>query len=785
MKRIFTYILIIAAALIVAVSCSNEALEKDITAKGDFAAFTLRLCNIDPAQTKALTGNQIAGEDAYNENTITHIDYFFFGDEAGTSLLYKGRLSVSDLTEVEGQDYTYEKEFNVTSTYPNLKYGCYVYVVANYPSTITATTLQALMALPLTADWTASQTSFVMDTYDADAGSALHTLSPVKTGEVRTVTLPLTRIAAKIQVNLKVKKLFTDGDGQDWTPVVDHLTHQVIRLRKTATLEGSPAEYESNADYVNTASVQNFTADGNENTDYYSYALAPYYSYPQTFDTSTNTSPYIKFQLPWVNEDKGYNNFYYKFLIPELTTFERNRIYIFDATIDVIGGTEEDFAEVIDYIYVADWWTPGNISATYESAKYLSVISHSYTIYGDNSITVPVVSSDDIQIVSVTGTKKNLKTGNTVNVTPTVTPNGKESFTLEHTLITNVESADFDCTPITYTVTIKHVAGGLTKTETVTIVQYPNIYVEEMLSNGSVWVNGQGGGASRTTVYNNNGTDIGTVVQSSTVNGSGDNNNQHNYNIYVSVLPTGSNYVIGDPRTGGSAVSNLGYATYTSQTNNTVDNTVSTKYKSAGEHTQNVIAPAFKIASSYGKTTYLDYTQAKERCAAYQESGYPAGRWRLPTVAEIDFIMSLSESSVQHIPTLFDPGQETDYWAEYWAGGGWAYVGKTSYMTSGGNPVKAFDFSDVPSTGSVTKTHDGVTYTVDRANNGGVLDYRTNYNSQNRYNRVWVRCVYDIWYWGDAPMTNNGGTATAVTDANGNVTGYTGAATQWIGYKMD
>ena len=779
MKRIFTYILIIAAALIVAVSCSNEALEKDTTVKGDFAAFTLRLCNVDPVQTKALTGNQIPGDDAYNENTITHIDYFFFGDEAGTTLLYKGRLSVSDLTEVTGQDYTYEKVFDVTNNYPNIKYGCYVYVVANYPSTITATTLEALMALPLTADWKSSQTSFVMDTYDADAGSALHTLSPVETAEVRTVTLPLTRIAAKIQVNLKVKKLFTDGDNQDWTPVVDHLSHQVIRLRKTATLEGTPAEYESNDDYVNTDSVHNLTENGGETPTYYSYTLNPYYSYPQTFDTSTNTSPYIKFQLPWVNEDKGYNNFYYKFLIPELTTFERNRIYIFDATIDVIGGTEEDFAEVIEVIYVADWWAPGTIAATYESAKYLSVISHSYTIYGDNKITVPVVSSDDIQIVSVTGTKKNLKTGNTVNVTPTVTPNGKESFTLEHTLITNVESADFDCTPITYTVTIKHVAGGLTKTETVTIVQYPNIYVEEMLSNGYVFVNSYGTHGSRVDdALNNSGNSLGAIVDSDDINGSGDNTNPHNYNIYVSVLPAGSNYVIGDPRVGATAVSNLGYVN-TSHT--TVDNTVSTKYKAAGEHTQNVIAPAFKIASSYGKTGTMSYERAKERCASYQESGYPAGRWRLPTVAEIDFIMSLSESSVQHIPTLFEPGYYNPYWDEYWAGGSWAYVGKTSYMTSGGNPVKAFDFSGVPATGTVTKTHDGVTYTVQM--NGNF--FQTRYNNTDRTNRTWIRCVYDIWYWGDAPMTNNGGTATAETDANGNVTGYTGAATQWLGYKMD
>ena len=68
--------------------------------------------------------------------------------------------------------------------------------------------------------------------------------------------------------------------------------------------------------------------------------------------------------------------------------------------------------------------------------------------------------------------------------------------------------------------------------------------------------------------------------------------------------------------------------------------------------------------------------------------------------------------------------------------------------------------------------------------------FTTNYREKTLGGRtyriyVYTRCVYDIWYWGDAPMTNNGGTATAVTDANGNVTGYTGAATQWLGYKMD
>ena len=734
MKRIFTYILIMASALFAAVSCSNEALENDPKApQGELKAFTLRLGTLDPAETKALTGEKIPGEG--NENTIQHVDYFFFGDEAGTQLLYSGRLTLDQLTAVEGQDYTYEKEFDITNDYPNIKYGCYAYVVANYPHEITATTLSDIMALPLTADWTQAQTNFVMDTYDTAAGSAVHALTPKTTAEVKTITLPLTRVAAKIQVNLKVAKSYTDNAKNLWKPTVDQFTHQLVRSRKSATLAAMPAAYAAAseaADYLNYASERNVTqnadvtvGEGENAKEYYSYTLAPYYTYPQAFDTEGNTAPYIKFQMQWVNEDKGSNNFYYKFLTPEITTFERNRIYILDAVIDVIGGTEDDWAEVKDYyIYVADWWSPGAISATYESAKYLSVINHTYTIYGDDEIIVPVISSDDIQIVSKTGTKKNLKSGNNVTVTPTVEANGKESFTLTHVLENDVTKELYDCTPITYTVTIQHKAGGLTKQETVTIIQYPNIYVEKIQSNGYVWVNGQGGGGSQVNVTNNNNNGIGVVVQRSTVNGQGDNNNQNNYNIYVSVLPDDSNYVIGDPRVGATVVNNLG-------------NDVTNSYKAAGENTQNVIAPAFKVASSYGKTTSMSFTRARERCASYQESGYPAGRWRLPTEAEVRFAVELSKYG--HIPTLF----QTEINNGYWTANGAIY----------------------------SQTANGTLYTT------------TDPTSDNT-NRS-VRCVYDIWYWGDAPMPDDGGTVTAQTDENGNVTGYTGAATQWLGYKMD
>ena len=148
-----------------------------------------------------------------------------------------------------------------------------------------------------------------------------------------------------------------------------------------------------------------------------------------------------------------------------------------------------------------------------------------------------------------------------------------------------------------------------------------------------------------------------------------------------------------------------------------------------------IIAPRFIVSSFYNaQPASITHEECMKRAATYQEAGYPAGRWRLPTEAEIMFMVQQQQKGI--IPSLWGVG------SRYWCADG-------RYVT-------------------VASSGETVSFTTPAANEVHV----------NRF-------VYDIWYWGDAPMTNNGGTATAVTDANGNVTGYTGAATQWLGYKMN
>ena len=60
--------------------------------------------------------------------------------------------------------------------------------------------------------------------------------------------------------------------------------------------------------------------------------------------------------------------------------------------------------------------------------------------------------------------------------------------------------------------------------------------------------------------------------------------------------------------------------------------------------TANMLAPSYRVSSKFNGTEFGTITKpyAEYRCAAYQEDGFPAGRWRLPTKAEVNFIAQLS-----------------------------------------------------------------------------------------------------------------------------------------------
>jgi hypothetical protein len=76
---------------------------------------------------------------------------------------------------------------------------------------------------------------------------------------------------------------------------------------------------------------------------------------------------------------------------------------------------------------------------------------------------------------------------------------------------------------------------------------------------------------------------------------------------------------------------------------------------------QNILAPEFYISSSWNAMVQNKFATIVYRAATYQEAGYPAGRWRLPTEAEIAFIRDMQERG--KIPTLFSAATGSYYWA--------------------------------------------------------------------------------------------------------------------------
>lgn len=141
------------------------------------------------------------------------------------------------------------------------------------------------------------------------------------------------------------------------------------------------------------------------------------------------------------------------------------------------------------------------------------------------------------------------------------------------------------------------------------------------------------------------------------------------------------------------------------------------------DNERDIIAPSVLVSSALNANTGLDFDTAVKRGATYQEAGYPAGRWRLPSEAEIAFIVARQRDGV--IPNLY----ATDTF--YWSGSG-----RLVY---------------VPADSSA-----GITFS-------------TPADAQTTDTTFSCRFVYDLWYWGDEPSTTN------VYHPNGHLYNYDGA----------
>ena len=590
------------------------------------------------------------------------------------------------------------------------------------------------------------------------------------------------RCAAKIDLVVDdVQKYIRDEYGNFWKSVPSTLKasfyHGVKKTSLAADLSNytpvmPPTETHDYFDVTPSRSFVQATADNRpmfDAGDYYTVSddkHMPYYSYPSLWDGNDfdkKKEAYFLLQMDWqeikgrtkVDDepvtaetegaeaaiDSNGNTIYFindgnADTDPVLTSYQlpitssfltnanrfiRNNYYRLCVKVGIIGSFDPgNPEEIINNTYIVADWSKESINMNLHEAAYLVVNEHekllnnqtegyvTYSSSPDATATITRIQFKDYSGVTIQNrniTSGSAQTGGVSlgfsNFSVEATDDGRILLKVIGDILNNIY------TDVTITV---RVSNGVSQNQEVTFTVYPPIYIKGDRSNGYLWVNNYDNtnrdsswgsylrrcwddrGQSNSNTGNNRRLGNFAYGRNSTM-GTQANSNPNNYIISVSSL-SDNTYILGDPRKKtDDNLSNLRGLTHYRPTDPT--------------GTENMISPEFLVASSYGAVGddyYFNLETAVKRCASYQENGYPAGRWRVPTAAEIKFIVGLSVDGI--IPSLFTFGRNDT--EGYWSANG-KVIGNTQ-----GRP-----------------------------------ELNTNYN----YRDTAVRCVYDIWYWGDEHST--------------------------------
>lgn len=732
-------------------SCSEELEVYGSGEEVNGRSFTLQL--------RASGDTTEAGEDDYNENRIAAVSVFFFTDtETATCSYMKRNIPTNNSNTLN---------VPLDDTFKPGKY--FIFVLANVP----------VHQEPITGKFTLNQMkeklmytqlSSADKPEDAFVMQGLTEKVMVASG-AQGGMVTLSRLAAKI-VLLPTIKSPIEIDGVTYTAEVDRMDVALHHVTNYVHPDGTELTREEYNDRL-TSEEKEKTFTTTDPRKYKSvtapdaaatYVHIPFYSYPHTWLAYTETSQlvqsekqtYLTFRIPWTCTKNGVQlstNYYYRVPVTNeiisgsdgkgYRSLKSNTLYKIKMKVGVLGSIDPgQVTPDVDLKYeISDWKSVG-ISADVNKYNYLELETNYVEMNNESRADIGVTSSSDVtaKVVKITypdysGT--NISQSEITEQNKPVAPNRDddkyweydwfgfkhfkeevwnadvakyedelarwESFFGENatsiqpygqTLVFQHELPSTVYVPWTFTIEVTNKEG---LTQELTITQYPPIYITgENNRNGSS--NRFVYGSQRTSASDDNGSSLGGAHNPS----SASNNNQNQYTIHVTQLDAEdeSKYIIGDPRnpshTQLRALEKYG-------TPKGLQRYLKTKGESSTEREYDrMIAPVFKIASSWGVTNDISYAQAQKRCASYQENGYPAGRWRIPTEGEIEFIVGLSNAG--YIPELFD--------GEYFASSQRYYHGA------------------VGGTGGFSGTAG--------SNRGSYA----------------VRCVYDVWYWGDKKIDN-------------------------------
>lgn len=734
----------------------------------------------------------------YNENLISWVDFFFYPDgQTEEDAVYHAWFDRQALNLKAGLDHI---SISVNSDLVNAVLfptdpvdirQCTVFAVVNYPGTLvpnesdlSGTSLPDLEQRTVVSNFVTEdhlQERFLM------SGSTVLALRGRSQVVAATGEIFLRRYAAKLTVGVNVADEVTTEAGEVWYPLISGMEIYLVNGVKDVTLGGRKETDPTYFSYRGEHSPRFAYIDNDDQTQLYFpkdgdyYQTYPMYTYPQRWvygsTDSPEIEPYLKLVVPWVRRSgEGISStqkqYYYKVPIPDDTreafrrTFTRNNWYHIKVNVSLLGSETDNAMVLIQngVVFIYDWQDKEVAikTADISSARYLSVEKRSYELNNIAEGVFRYTSSHPVLMKDIRVTRPYYGTANTgatfgypsgtvrVAGANDVYPQGTRyleygpsvyngwfedtgsAIRFNHPLNNDYKSRNaFDYSPYTITYMLVHAdrPDDASYRQQQTITQYPGIYIQatpnpDTKTNGQfdhwgyVYVNG---GQYLLGNANTPGTYLGDVKGKNDawkddhiwriVHYSSGGTDM--YRIDVTVLPEGSDLVIGDPRQAESDLlrpasdffAQAPYVVQDAEGNYTVGSgtrTLEHYYPTeSSDRTVNMVAPIYRISTKLSGIEQGGITleRARQRCAAFQENGFPAGRWRLPTKGEVKFISQLSANGYF----------EWQFGGDYWSANGAVNVNKNTGVVQDSDPKVAM-----------------------------------------------LRCVYDVWYWGDRQVDNVG-----------------------------
>lgn len=713
MKRYMKYAMVVMLAAF-AVACHNDAGEGMDAGNAAQRAIVL---NVKGGELSIDTRAGDVADTAY-ESAISHLDIMIFNDAADNadkSLFHYERATTASSS---GQVYL---GVNINDIVVGAKYWVYVVANSTHPASTFANigNVEALFNLTeenhnvhLTATGLQNTHShFLMDgvgymgnTEPNTAGAV--TIAESKITDVVELNVNLRRAAAKVVVKLVTsEKMEFSSDIAGSTPgYYVRNTPYETRVMNNGTVRASTkleTTHESISEYYKWIRNGEGKVTSVEIT---LYVLSHSWQEEDTFSHATNLL--VDVPAYYYNEVDGNvvaeprANNYYQIPMSLDFMFERNHYYEVTANVNAPGAVDfSEPVEVNDLKYSVYPWTEHTIEVGGGSGpEYLKVNLDELKMYNTNTDSTSLLFSSSSPVtIEVTDCYYMDKFG--IKQTINATSNGISASTSNGAIAGNITVRSNQPTNNTIRYFTLIVTNETGQTETVTVEQFPLVYVVNVLGHYSYRDDFKSGNNAPTTIYNQ-GSAISSVslgrwdsttgcwsytyaasqggfwtskvvretYPSNHSNASYRGRSDIDYYGYYSSGWNSSNIQLrysnaqdpGNARmyhvriTASSADYNLGVPRKTSDPN------VDFEFTDPGDDNAELVSPSFMIASRLGFVNSNNYSSAntqekrlslsRDHCAYYVEvadNGTVYDDWRLPTASELRIIMELQGTSSQ------------------------------------------------------------------------------------------------------------------------------------------